>query len=105
MVVSRKDLARVLGKPKPKQEKFFTCFLSRRYGLSVKLVKNYKFLHKGEINSKTTTEKLFAKKARNERIILKEVQAKKSIRRMPWHREPTKDVTNCDKLRGAVNKL
>ena len=32
------------------------------------------------------------------------VQAKKSIRRMPWHREPTKDVTNCDKLRGAVNK-
>ena len=33
-----------------------------------------------------------------------EVQAKKSIRRMPWHREPTKDVTNCDKLRVAVNK-
>ena len=32
------------------------------------------------------------------------VQAKKSIRRMPWHREPSKDVTNCDKLRGAVNK-
>ena len=31
------------------------------------------------------------------------VQAKKSIRRMPWHREPTKDVTNCDKLRGVVN--
>ena len=31
------------------------------------------------------------------------VKAKKSIRRMPWHREPTKDVTNCDKLRGVVN--
>ena len=32
------------------------------------------------------------------------VQAKKSIRRMPRHWEPTKDVTNCDKLRGVVNK-
>ena len=21
---------------------------------------------------------------------------------MPWHQEPKKDVTNCDKLRGAV---
>ena len=68
-----------------------------------KLVKTT-FCTKGEINSKTTEKKLFAKKARNERIILKEVQAKKSIRRMPWHREPKKDVTNCDKLRGAVNK-
>ena len=24
---------------------------------------------------------------------------------MPWHREPKKDVTNCDKLRGAVSRL
>ena len=24
---------------------------------------------------------------------------------MPWHREPKKDVTNCDKLRGAVSGL
>ena len=23
---------------------------------------------------------------------------------MPWHQEPKKDVTNCDKPRGAVNK-
>ena len=34
----------------------------------------------------------------------KEVQAKKSTRRMPWHQEPKKDVTSCDKLRGAANK-
>ena len=34
----------------------------------------------------------------------KEVQANKSTGRMPWHREPTKDVTSCDKLRGAANK-
>ena len=23
---------------------------------------------------------------------------------MPWHREPKKDVTSCEKLRGAANK-
>ena len=34
----------------------------------------------------------------------KEVQANKSTRRMPWHQEPKKDVTSCDKLRGAANK-
>ncbi len=26
-------------------------------------------------------------------------QVKKSIRRMPWHWEPTKDVISCEKLR------
>ena len=34
----------------------------------------------------------------------KEVQAKKSTRRMPWHQEPKKDVTSCDKPRGVANK-
>ena len=34
-----------------------------------------------------------------------EVQAKKSTGRMPWHQEPKKDVTSCDKPRGAANKL
>ena len=24
---------------------------------------------------------------------------------MPWHQEPKKDVTSCDKLRLAANKL
>ena len=32
-------------------------------------------------------------------------QADKSARGMPWHQEPKKDVTSCDKLRGAANKL
>ena len=36
--------------------------------------------------------------------ILLVVQAKKSIWRMPWHWEPKKDVTSCEKLRGAANK-
>ena len=32
-------------------------------------------------------------------------QARKSARGMPWHQEPMKDVTSCDKLRGAANEL
>ena len=31
-------------------------------------------------------------------------QATKSARGMPWHWEPTKDATNCDKPRGAVSE-
>ena len=30
-------------------------------------------------------------------------QAIKSARGMPWHQEPKKDVTSCDKLRGGAN--
>ena len=30
-------------------------------------------------------------------------QAKKSARGMPWHQEPKKDVTSCDKPRGGAN--
>ena len=30
-------------------------------------------------------------------------QVRKSIRRMPWHWEPKKDVTSCDKLRAGAN--
>ena len=33
-----------------------------------------------------------------------EGQANKSARGMPWHQEPMKDVTSCDKLRGAAHK-
>ena len=32
-------------------------------------------------------------------------QANKSARGMPWHQEPMKDVTSCDKLRGAAHEL
>ena len=31
-------------------------------------------------------------------------QAKKSARGMPWHWEPKKDATSCEKLRGAANE-
>ena len=41
----------------------------------------------------------------DERIITdRKVQANKSIRRMPWHQEPMKDVISCEKLWGAANK-
>ena len=30
-------------------------------------------------------------------------QAIKSARGMPWHQEPMKDVTSCDKPRGGAN--
>ena len=36
---------------------------------------------------------------------LRDSQANKSARGMPWHQEPMKDVISCDKLRGAANKL
>ena len=32
-------------------------------------------------------------------------QAIKSARGMPWHQEPKKDATSCDKPRGAAHKL
>ena len=31
-------------------------------------------------------------------------QARKSARGMPWHQEPKKDVTSCEKPRVAANK-
>ena len=44
----------------------------------------------------------------NKEIISKQFKRRrtsyKSTRRMPWHQEPMKDVTSCDKPRGAANK-
>ena len=52
--------------------------------------------------------KQFKKNEENQVIVRaitdRKVQANKSIRRMPWHQEPMKDVISCDKLRGAANK-
>ena len=31
-------------------------------------------------------------------------QVKKSAGRMPWHQEPMKDATSCEKPRGAANR-
>ena len=35
---------------------------------------------------------------------MKKGQGTKSKGRMPWHREPTKDVVSCEKPRGAASK-
>ena len=45
------------------------------------------------------------RRKRNGASFFDEGQAKKSARGMPWHQEPKKDVTSCDKLRGAANEL
>ena len=50
------------------------------------------------------TEQLFAKLKQERTRKEENVQAIKSIGRMPWHQEPKKDATNCEKPRGAVNK-
>ena len=54
-------------------------------------------------NKKVTTDLRNSRKKRTD--IVRKVQAKKSARRMPWHWEPKKDATSCEKLRGAANKL
>ncbi len=38
-------------------------------------------------------------------LTVDEGQAVNGARGMPWHQEPKKDVTSCDKPRGAANKL
>ena len=76
-------------------------------GFSVKIVVKLQLAAQAEESNERSffivknKKKLFA----NLKAIAREVQANKSIRWMPWHQEPKKDVTNCDKLRRAVNKL
>ena len=86
-------------------------------GFSEKLRFNYNFTYKVE---KSVTEKAFSKLTNLKTIICEaqakreqrsrgdpwsaDVQAKKSIGRMPWHQEPKKDAMNCEKPRGVVNK-
>jgi hypothetical protein len=41
--------------------------------------------------------------AEYEQINICSFQATKSQRWMPWHQEPMKDVSDCEKLRGAVD--
>ncbi len=40
---------------------------------------------------------------RNGASFFDEGQARKSARGMPWHQEPMKDATSCDKPRGGAN--
>ena len=68
---------------------------------SCKLQVWYTQQFKREKNRRTRVNQKVSK----ETCLLKVVQAKKSIWRMPWHWEPMKDVTSCDKPRWAANKL
>ena len=53
---------------------------------------------------KRDTQQFKQRENRISKRISTEVQANKSTERMPWHQEPMKDVTSCDKPRGAANK-
>lgn len=59
----------------------------------------------GEEGTGADVESFAKAKEETERANSDEGQANKSARGMPWHQEPTKDVTSCDKLRGAANEL
>ena len=58
------------------------------------------------LNEKFSRETQTIQRSENRSIgdYTEEVKANKSVRRMPWHQEPMKDVTSCDKPRGAANK-
>ena len=38
-------------------------------------------------------------------MLQKKIKLQRAQRRMPWYMAPKKDVTSCDKLRGAANEL
>ena len=48
---------------------------------------------------------LAERRERNGASFFDEGQAEKSARGMPWHQEPMKDVTSCDKPRVGANIL
>ena len=59
-------------------------------------------LRNGERNG---TERMYVeRRTKRSEVFSDEGQANKSARGMPWHQEPMKDVTSCDKLRGAANE-
>ena len=90
-------------------------------GLSKKIRVNYNFTERWKHSNSKKKDKTFSQrilitesiicymklkqfKKTNENQENRKVQANKSIRWMPWHQEPKKDVTSCEKLRGAANE-
>ena len=59
----------------------------------------------GEEEPRHTEAFIRRKKAKTVECVPTIGQADKSARGMPWHQEPKKDVTSCDKLRGGANNL
>ncbi len=69
-----------------------------------KLAKNPRIFGEGG-EGRSGYEVLAARRERNGASFFDEGQAEKSARGMPWHQEPTKDVTSCDKPRVGANIL
>ena len=57
-----------------------------------------------ERRKKRNGSKFAARRTERNGVCFDEGQANKSARGMPWHQEPMKDATSCEKLRGAANK-
>ena len=69
--------------------------------LLMRLMKVFPRKQKG--NENYNLADLRAHASASERVHVERVQANKSTRGMPWHWEPKKDVTSCDKPRGGAN--
>ena len=60
-------------------------------------------MYKGKLQFQAKTNLLFLCNSNKLIRKLNEGQVRKSVGRMTWHQEPTKDVTSCDKLRLGAN--
>ena len=78
------------------------------FGTTQKWVKKSLLRKLCEVPTKVVTSEEWSKQGRTQkedRKPLQKDQANKSVGRMPWHQEPTKDVISCEKLRGEANIL
>ena len=76
------------------------------FGTTQKWVKKSLLRKLCEVPTKVVTSEEWSKQGRTQkedRKPLQKDQANKSVGRMPWHQEPTKDVISCEKLRGGAN--
>ena len=53
---------------------------------------------------KSRNEKKLERIRRFARANEKKIKLQRAYRRMPWYMAPKKDVTSCEKLRGAANE-
>ena len=71
------------------------------------LIRTVVLVKKGKYNFKEKLcEACIIQRSREQLLerLFYEGQARKSARGMPWHQEPMKVVTSCDKLRGVAHK-
>ena len=77
-----------------------------RPGKAKKLIDKQGEEIKSKAKEKSVQEKTFVRRRERTdfRDGIKEKEAYKGVRGMPWLSETTKDVVSCEKLRGAANE-